>query len=464
MVFDKVFQNFVEDSPVSVMFRATMENIFSAQRLDTLFEESAQRQVNRELLFSMCVDLMSLVVAKIRPSVNAAYLRRREQLGVSAKAVYDKLSGIEPQVSRRMVQATASDLADVMQAMKACQDSPLAGYDLRIVDGNHLAGTQHRLKELRTLGAAALPGQALAILDPQSMLIEDMLPWEDGHANERVMLPELLPLVKADQCWVADSNFCTLAFLFGIEDRAACFVIRQHGQLKGQLIGKRRKLGRIDTGITYEQQLEITFEKRPVTVRRITVELDAPTRDGDSVIHVLTNLPPQIKGQQVAVVYADRWTVETAFQHLATSLRSEVNTLGYPDAALFGFSIGVMLYNILSTIRAALQTAHKLNGKKTKQGKVKKVSMYYIADEIAGVYRGMMIAIPNQHWNAQFANATPTQLGKVLLQLAKKVQLRQYLTNPYRPKVPPPEKISGNRGNHVATQQILNQRHAKTQK
>ena len=458
MVFDSVFSRFVEESPVSVMFRGTMENIFSAERLDALFEETALRQTSKRLLFSMCVDLMSLVVANIRPSVNAVHKRHKEQLGVSVQAVYDKLAGIEPQVSRRMVQATAEDLTKVMGSMKACTASPLPGYELRIVDGNHLAGTEHRLKELRTLGAAALPGQALAILNPQTMLIEDVLPCEDGHANERVLFPELLPLVEPGQCWLADRNFCTIKVLFGIQSRKSHFIIRQHGQLKGRLLGRRRKLGRTETGVVYEQQLEIADGEQTLVLRRITVALNEPTRDGDVEIHLLTNLPAKISGQKIADVYRDRWTLETAFGHLAIVLRSEVNTLGYPDAALFGFCIGLMLYNVLSTIRAALEVAHKLDGKK------RKVSMYYLADEIAGVYRGMMIAVPEDHWTEQFGHVPPGQLARQLLQLARAVRIQHYLNNPYGPKRPPPKRKSGKREIHVSTQRILDKRTTTAQK
>ncbi len=48
MVFDKVFGPFIEQSPVSVMFRGTLENIFTARRLDGLFERTAQRQCCRD--------------------------------------------------------------------------------------------------------------------------------------------------------------------------------------------------------------------------------------------------------------------------------------------------------------------------------------------------------------------------------------------------------------------------------
>ena len=39
-----------------------------------------------------------------------------------------------------------------------------------------------------------------------------------------------------------------------------------------------------------------------------------------------------------------------------------------------------------------------------------------------------------------------------------KVDLRQFTTNPWTPKRPQPKRISGNRGNHVFTQPILQQR------
>jgi hypothetical protein len=49
----------------------------------------------------------------------------------------------------------------------------------------------------------------------------------------------------------------------------------------------------------------------------------------------------------------------------------------------------------------------------------------YVALEIAGVHRGMMIAIPAEHWRA-FATLTAEQFAEVLRELASTVQLRRY--------------------------------------
>jgi hypothetical protein len=37
MFFDEVFRPFIEESAVSVMFRGTLENVFTSSRLDRLF-------------------------------------------------------------------------------------------------------------------------------------------------------------------------------------------------------------------------------------------------------------------------------------------------------------------------------------------------------------------------------------------------------------------------------------------
>ena len=75
-MLDVIFERFVKQSPVSVMVRGLMERVFNKEQLDSIFENHARSQYTRELLFSSIVDLMSLVVCGIYPSVNAAYRAR----------------------------------------------------------------------------------------------------------------------------------------------------------------------------------------------------------------------------------------------------------------------------------------------------------------------------------------------------------------------------------------------------
>lgn len=457
MVLEEVFQPFIEKSPVSVMFRGTLEYVFSADRLNSLFEGTAKRQYCRALTFSTCAELLGLVVTQIQPSVHAAYRARREEIGVSVQSLYQKLAGVEPVVSETLVRETASDLAKIIDEMNARLPGPLPGYEVRIVDGNHLAGTQHRLKELRRLGDAALPGHTVAVLNPHRELIEDIVACEDGHANQKPLFLRLLPKIQRNHCWIADRDFSTPDFLFGIKERRAYFLIRQHGQLQGENVGRPRRVGRVDTGVVYEQKLRLTHrDGREMVVRRITLKLDKPTRDKDTEIHLLTNLPRKVSGKTLAMCYRSRWSIEAAFQKLTMVLECELDTLGYPDAALFGFCLAVVMYNVVNTLTSALRVAHpEAIAKAAETGQ--KLSFYYLADEISGVWRGMTIVVDDQHWTTAFAARSAKQMAKQLLWLAKKVKVDQFITNPASPKKrkkPRPIKHGG----HVSTYRILQKR------
>ena len=330
----------------------------------------------------------------------------------------------------------------------------LRGYRTKILDGNHFSATEHRIEELRTLGDAPLPGKALVVLDPQLKLATHVFPCEDGHAQERSLLDQVLPCVEKGDLWIEDRNFCTLGFLFGIRSRQAKFLVRQHANLPGRLRGRRKYMGRIETGRVYEQSMEITNPKTGATlaIRRITVKLYQPTRDGDTEIHILTNVPRSAANSlKLADLYRKRWTIETMFQELTETLTCEIKTLGYPKAAVFAFCLALVAYNGISVIKAALRSAH---GTDTVE---EHVSGYYLSLEISKTYTGMMIAIPPKHWTV-FRDMTVAQLARVLKELAHYVDLSKYQKHPRGPKQPRPERTHTGRTNHVSTARVLARR------
>jgi len=80
----------------------------------------------------------------------------------------------------------------------------------------------------------------------------DVFPCEDGHAQERSLLSQVIPSIKADDVWIADRNFCVLSFLFGIKNKEGSFVIRQHKGLPFEELGPMHSQGRSDTGQVFE--------------------------------------------------------------------------------------------------------------------------------------------------------------------------------------------------------------------
>jgi IS4 transposase len=437
------------------MVRGTLENVFACESLDELFVQTAQRQKAGTLLFSSVVDLMNLVVCGIRRSVHDAYQNAREEFTVSIRSVYNKLDGTEPAVSRELVRRPADRLQRLIRQMKATRPPLLPGYRARIVDGNHFPGTDHRLKETRQTKAAPLPGQALVVLEPEVLLATDVIPCEDAHAQERSLLTELLQTAEAKDAWIADRNFCTTRFLFGLARQDAFFVIRQHGStLSWEPIGKPRKVGTCPTGKVYEQDLRLTdAEGQTLIVRRVTVKLDKPTRKGDREIHILTNIPrADAKAVKIAMVYLERWTIENAFQELSQSLHSEINTLCYPKAALLAFSVALLTYNALSVVKAAMRVVHG------EDAAPEKISGYYLAGEIGAAYHGMMIAIPEPEWTRRFADLTVPSLARVLKDLAAHIRVRQFRKHTCGPKKLQPKRKSAKRQKHISTARVLAQR------
>lgn len=450
MLLNGVFERFVDNSPVAVMVRGLLENTLTPASVDALFDEHAEDQYTRELLFSQVVDLMGQVVSGTYPSVNAAYQKQRERFTVSRTAVYDKLNGIEPHVSAALTRQTAAGLTDVIRELGGALPDLLPGFRVKILDGNCLAKTQHRLKELRTVAAGPLPGKSLVVLDPALMLAINVFPCTDGHTQERALLEPVLATVEPNDVWIEDRNFCTLGFVFGIAARAAYFVVRQHQNLPWTPVSELVYAGVSDDVEVWEQkvQLDNPATGEPLIVRRLELRLPGPTRDGDKVIHVLTNLPARVASASVvATLYRKRWKIETLFQVLESTLESEQTRLGYPQAGLFAFCVSLVAYNVLAVVQAALRAVHGVKA-------AEEVSVYYLVDEIKGVYRGMTIAIPADQWQP-FRDLTAGQLALLLKDLARHARLSAFQRHRRGPKKAAPKRIHAKDKPHVSTARLL---------
>jgi hypothetical protein len=449
MIMGPMFERFVSESPLGVMARATIEHAFSAASLDELFERSAESGYTRDLLFSTTVDLMSLVVFGKAAHVQSAYKRIRERVPVTLKSVYEKLQHIEDAVSAELVRHVAKRCEALVGELGGGRQAPLPGYRVRIIDGNHLASTQRRLKVTRGHSAGPLPGQTLAVLDPALMLVTDLIPCEDGHAQERSLLDQVLPLIDEGDAWVADRNFCTIDFLAGIAARRASFVIRRHANTT---VEPRDGFGQeVETGTGWVSERPVWLCRDGVRVleaRLVRVRLKKPTEDGEAEVELLTNLPATAGAVEVAGVYLGRWRIEVAFHELTVSLRCEVETLGYPKAALFAFAVAVAAYNVFAVLKGALRAVY--GEKKVAE----EVSGYYMALEWGLVYAGMMIALPAEGWEV-FGPMPAGELAKYLREWAARVDMLKIKKSPPRKPTKNKTKRIKDKGPHVSTARLL---------
>ena len=113
-----------------------------------------------------------------------------------------------------------------------------------------------------------------------------------------------------------------------------------------------------------------------------------------------------------------------------------------------------MAYNVLAVVLAALRSAH------SEDTVEQEVSLYYIANEIATTYTGMMIAIPEPEWAIFYAMST-ADLAVILLELAQGVRLKALRKSPKSPQKARGKQPRTPRHGHVSTAQFLMNRNAQ---
>ena len=449
-----ILSRFEAKSPFAVLLRIILQRLLPPDKLDALFTKTAEKQYERSLLFSTLMMLMFEVVLRCSPSVHHSYKRHQDEVGVSVKSVYNKLNGIEPNIAAELVRYSAEQLLPLQQMMRADVPPLLPGRRVRIIDGNHFSGTEHRLEGTREHQASPLPGQALAILEPQYGMITNVIPCEDGHAQERSLFPQLEPLIGGNDLWIADRNFATLDLMFMIANKGACFLMRQHGSLKTWAEeGEEKQVGKTDTGWVHEQRISVVNPKtdETLTLRRIRLVLFEPTREGETEIFLLTNLTKESASAIVCCnLYRGRWSIEGAFLEMTQCLACEIDTLAYPRAAIFAFCLAAMLYNAVSLMKSSLAAAHG-------EEAVDNISWYYAYTETQAVWSGMEIALPFEFWSERFDAMPDEEFCGYLRTLSSKIDVSKFTKSRRGPK----KKVTKTRDpkvNHVSTFRILQER------
>lgn len=441
--------------PLGVMVRGTLEWMLDEPTLEKLFQQHAPEQYTRELTISALVSLLIQVSAGMRASLYAAYKADQAEcqpiIGTSFQAVYGKLGRFNPAVSEALVRHSAQRCGHLLALLPQAQAEPLSGYRLRVLDGNVLAGTEHRLTPLRQWLNACLPGKSLVVYEPGVGLVTDLVLCEDAYTQERALVAQILPRVQVNDLFVADRNFCTTRLVFGVSRKEAFILVRQHRRsLPCQALGKLKKCGQTDTGVVYEQRVRVTDPDSGdvLLLRRIEVRLFQKTRDGERTIALVTNLPDDVSALHIAEIYLLRWTIEKHFQFLTQALHCELPGLGQPRAALFGFAMALLAANALAVVRASIRSAHGVKAEA-------EVSGYYLADEIAHDYRTLMKYLPPDQWLG-WRGLSSVDLAPLLRTIAGHVNLKALTRSQRGPKKPPQKKpVYNKKHKHYSTARLL---------
>ncbi len=446
-----------EAVPLGVMVRGTMEWLLDEPTLEKLFQDHGGDQYTRELTIAALVGLLIQVSAGTRTAIFAAYkadqASEQPTITTSVQAVYGKLGRIAPAVSEAVVRYSGKRCGQLLDLMPRARAEPVSGYRLRVLDGNVLAGSEHRLTPLRRWLNACLPGKSLVVYEPGLGLVSDVVLCEDAYTQERALATQLLPRLEAEDLLIADRNFCTTPFVFGVSRRQAALLVRQHRRnLPCRSVSTLERCGETDRGGVHEQRVQVTDPETGdiLHLRRIEVRLFEKTRDGERTIAVLTNLPARVSAVSIAQLYLERWTIEKHFQFLTQSLHCEVPSLGQPKAALFAFAMALVAANALAVVRASIRSAQGAEAEAT-------ISGYYLADEIAHDYRTLMKYLPADQWLG-WRGLSPAAMARLLPAVAQHVNVKALTRSQRGPKKAPKVKpVYSKKHKHYSTARLLNE-------
>lgn len=264
----------------------------------------------------------------------------------------------------------------------------------------------------------------------------DIAACEDAHESERTVVMPLLEHAQPGQVWMGDRHFCTHAILQRLNQAGAGFVVREHARHpRLTRLGRWSQYVRIETGRVREQSIELALEgdaqagQGGTSWRRIEIELDEPTESGERFIGLWSNLPASIDAATIARLYRKRWRIEGMFQRLESVLHSEIKSLGHPRAALLGFAVAVLAYNVLALLQRVVEQAHRAHNPELE------VSTYHLAQHIKSGYEGLTIALPPEHWPRVSEDDDPKDLVQRLLRLARHIPAKQVATSKRGPKI-----------------------------
>jgi hypothetical protein len=445
---EKLMDKFVTKCPFAVLAQIAARGVV-ADEFDALFEEHRSQQYERTLPFSGMATAVADVVLRFADNFRQAYATHKKELAVSLTSFYNKINATELPISEAIVSRSAARAAELQDQLEFLPWQPLEGYRVYALDGNHLQESEKRLKPLRLLHDAPLAGTTVARFDLQRQLFDRAYLLEDAHAQESTVLDRVVADLQRGEVILADRHYCIMAFLCKAARKGVCFVVRQHGRFKGVLVGERRRIGRTKTGTVYEQRIQTSAAPEALVMRRITVELDQPTRDGDTAIHLLTNLPAEVSALTIGDLYRHRWEEETGYYYLTTTLTCELKSVSQPKAALFLFCMAMMAFNIRQVVFAALYAEHD-------EESVNAVSHHSISVEIHRYTDGMLVVLDDAFWRSIIGDA-PEDLATQLRELSRQIDLKPYRKKTRGPKKkvvkPPPTRPK----THVSTAKILKQ-------
>jgi hypothetical protein len=348
-----------------------LQYVLAPPFLEGLFEAHRQRCYERELSFTVLVELIQDALLLHRGSLGQVVDRRElaGRLPVAKPNVYGKLGRLPVEVAQALLVQGAARLGAVWPAGAEVDGVPqsLRGLAVVLVDGKKLKGLAKRLKVLRGLPGQMLGGKLLVALEARRRLVLAFSADPDGERNDVPLVAPLLPQVRAALSgpilWVQDRQFCDLNLPALWTQGGDHFLVRYSRKLHFHPDAARpEQEGRNAAGQRWRQRwgwIGAASDARRRYVRQITLE-----RPGQEDVTLLTDLLDQVRyaATDLLAVYLQRWGIETVFQQVTEVFGLQRLIGSTPQGAIFQGAWCLLLYNVVQVAKAwvAVQAERRL--------------------------------------------------------------------------------------------------------
>jgi len=224
-----------------------------------------------------------------------------------------------------------------------------------LMDGSQLAEVARRLKILRHVRGAMLPGRLFAFYDLFRGICRHLQFDPDAARNENLLATESLQLVPEGALLVGDRLFGVIKHFKTLEQRKAYGVFRRNATVnisrRIEIISRKQGGGR---SYLEDSLVEIGAGENKVMLRLIRYcdgkrKLEVYT----SVLDV-TKLPPET----VVELYGLRWGIERMFFDLKIVLKLSRFYAGNPNAIAAQVYAGAMVYNAFRIMQGHIAQEH----------------------------------------------------------------------------------------------------------
>jgi hypothetical protein len=182
-------------------------------------------------------------------------------------------------------------------------------------------------------------------------------------------------------------------------------------------------------------------------MRLLTLELDTPTKDGETTIRLLTNLK-RVDARRVCELDRERRSIERHFSVLKSVLNGEVESLGKPKAALSARSMARVAGKTLGVVKRLLSEAHGPHLRDQLSGD-------YPTDEVCSHYRAVETRM-GEGGRARLSKRPAGTFWTWCQKMASRVRPWALTKNgPRGPRRPRPRQSSGNRRPHYSPHRLL---------